>query len=147
MDCPWPLFVFFHLFKLTFQFLQKIYVKKCPSYIWCWDSNPRPSEHESPPITTRPGFPPIRVFYNIDPWPGWKVKLDILSSQLASVHQSVSPLRRSTPLRSILMRAKAKETISEWPKNRFGGNQCDQIGLFWRVLFNKIALKNSPNNW
>ena len=22
--------------------------------IWHWDSNPRPSEHESPPITTRP---------------------------------------------------------------------------------------------
>ena len=24
----------------------------------CWDSNPRPLEHESPPITTRPGLPP-----------------------------------------------------------------------------------------
>ena len=23
---------------------------------WCWDSNARPSEHESPPITTRPGL-------------------------------------------------------------------------------------------
>ena len=26
--------------------------------IQCWDSNPRPLEHESPPITTRPGLPP-----------------------------------------------------------------------------------------
>ena len=25
---------------------------------WCLDSNQRPSEHESPPITTGPGLPP-----------------------------------------------------------------------------------------
>ena len=55
---PRPLFVYFRLFKQTIQFLQQINVKKCPSSIWCWDSNPRPSEHESPPITTRPGLPP-----------------------------------------------------------------------------------------
>ena len=30
--------------------------EKCPSSIQCRDSNPRPSEHESPLITTRPGF-------------------------------------------------------------------------------------------
>ena len=29
-------------------------MKKCLSSIRCWDSNPRPSEDESPPITTRP---------------------------------------------------------------------------------------------
>ena len=38
--------------------LQQINVKKCPSSIWHQDSNPRPSERESPPITTRPGLPP-----------------------------------------------------------------------------------------
>ena len=32
--------------------------EKCPSSIQCWDSNPQPSEHESAPITTRPGLPP-----------------------------------------------------------------------------------------
>ena len=33
--------------------------EKCPSSIWCRDSNSRPSEHESPPpITTRPELPP-----------------------------------------------------------------------------------------
>ena len=32
--------------------------EKCPSSIWCWDSNPQPSEHESHPITTRPRLPP-----------------------------------------------------------------------------------------
>ena len=48
----------FGLFKQTLQFLQQIYVKKCPSSIQCRDLNPRRSEHESFPITTRPGLPP-----------------------------------------------------------------------------------------
>ena len=48
----------FVFFKQTIQFLQQINVKKCPSSIWCWDSTRWPSEHESPPITTRPGFLP-----------------------------------------------------------------------------------------
>ena len=43
----------FGLFKQTsLQFLQQIYVTKCPSNIWCRDSNPRSSENESSPITT-----------------------------------------------------------------------------------------------
>ena len=31
---------------------------KCASSLRCWDSNPQPSEHESPPIITMPGLPP-----------------------------------------------------------------------------------------
>ena len=55
-----PLFRLFSVFsnKQTVQFLQQIYVKKCPSSIRCWDLNPRPLEHESSPITTRPGLHP-----------------------------------------------------------------------------------------
>ena len=34
------------------------YNKKCPSSIWYWDSNPPPSEHESPSITTWPDLTP-----------------------------------------------------------------------------------------
>ena len=30
--------------------------EECPSNIRCRDSNPQPLEHESPPITTRPGL-------------------------------------------------------------------------------------------
>ena len=37
-----------------FSFSQ-IKFEKYPSSIRCWDSNPRPSAHESPPIITRPG--------------------------------------------------------------------------------------------
>ena len=47
--------IYFHLFKHKLQFLQQLNVKKCPSSIQCRDSNSRPLEHESPPITTRPG--------------------------------------------------------------------------------------------
>ena len=41
-----PLLLFiFGLFKQTsLQFLQEIYLKKCPSRIWCWDLNPQPLE-------------------------------------------------------------------------------------------------------
>ena len=60
MGQPWPLFRFyFRSFHTnTTTILQQIYVKKCPSSIRCRDSNPRPSEHESPPITTRPRLRP-----------------------------------------------------------------------------------------
>ena len=34
--------------------------EKCPSSIRCWDLNQHPLEHESPPITTRPGLRPER---------------------------------------------------------------------------------------
>ena len=37
-----PLLFLFGLFKQTLQFLQQLYVKKCPSSIRCRDSNPRP---------------------------------------------------------------------------------------------------------
>ena len=57
---PQPLLMFiFGLFEQTsLQFLQQRVVKKCPLGIQCWDMNPQPSEHESPPINTRPGLPP-----------------------------------------------------------------------------------------
>ena len=42
--------------------LQQIYVKKCPSSKWCGDLNPQPLEHESPPVTTRPGLPPFKLY-------------------------------------------------------------------------------------
>ena len=43
-------------FKQTIQILQQINVKKCPSSIWCRDSNSQPSDYESTLLTTRPGL-------------------------------------------------------------------------------------------
>ena len=54
---PASFFVYFRLFKQTLQFLQQIYVTKCPSSIRFWDLNPQPSG-QSPPITNGPGLLP-----------------------------------------------------------------------------------------
>ena len=47
---------FIFVFQKNFTIFTTIKCEKCPSFKWCWDSKPRPSEHESPPITTRPGI-------------------------------------------------------------------------------------------
>ena len=64
MGQPWPLFHLFSSFQTNIkQFSQQTYVKKFPSSKWGRDSNPQPSEHECPPITTRPGLP---IYYTED---------------------------------------------------------------------------------
>ena len=55
-------FSFIFVFKKHITILTTNKCKKCPSSIWCRDSNSRPLEHESAPITTRPGFPPKNDF-------------------------------------------------------------------------------------
>ena len=46
------------IFKQATQILQQIDVKNVyPVSGGCWDSNSQPSDYESPPLTTRPGFP------------------------------------------------------------------------------------------
>ena len=63
IDQPRPLFHLLPSFQTHItNFTTNMYVKKCPSSIWCRDLNSRPLEHESPPITTRPGLPPHRNF-------------------------------------------------------------------------------------
>ena len=58
-------FVYFHLFKQTLLFLQQIYVNFLwPSSIRRWDSNPWPSEHNYPPITTIPGLL-LTIYFNL----------------------------------------------------------------------------------
>ena len=52
-----PTFVILH----TSKFLQQTNVNKCPSSIQCRDSNSRPLQHESHPIITRPGLPPLET--------------------------------------------------------------------------------------
>ena len=54
---PCLFFVYFRLFK-NITILEQINEKTCPSSIRCWDSKPQPLDHESPPVTTRPGLPP-----------------------------------------------------------------------------------------
>ena len=53
----------FGLFKQAIQFLQQIYVKKCPSSIQCRDLNPQPSERETLPITSNQGSRPCVTYF------------------------------------------------------------------------------------
>ena len=54
-DNPFLFLIYFCLFKHTIQTLQLKGLQKCPSSIWCWNSNSQPLEHQSPLITTRLG--------------------------------------------------------------------------------------------
>ena len=51
------LFRLFSFFQKALQFMQQIYVKNVHLVYNSGDSNPRPSVHQSPPITTRPWAP------------------------------------------------------------------------------------------
>ena len=57
---PWASFRLFLVFSNNqYNFYNKsMWKMSSPSSIWCRDSNPRLLEHESSPITTRPGLPP-----------------------------------------------------------------------------------------
>ena len=52
---PRPLFHLFSVFSNKQHNFSTNQCETCPSIIKCQDSNPQPLEHESSPITTRPG--------------------------------------------------------------------------------------------
>ena len=59
MAQPRPLFHLFSSFQTQITIFISNKCEKCPSIMWCQDSNSQLLAHESPPITTRPGLPPI----------------------------------------------------------------------------------------
>ena len=63
---PGLFFVYFWSFQTNITIFTTIICEKCPSSIWCRDSNPQPLERESLPITTRPGLPPILLKFNYE---------------------------------------------------------------------------------
>ena len=63
-----PLFRLFSSFQTNITTLTKKLCLKMSIYMQNWDSNPQPSGHESPPITTTPGLPPTtNQFCSIGP--------------------------------------------------------------------------------
>ena len=61
----WPLIRLLSVFfQQMIQILHQINVKKCPTSMQCRDSNSRPSDYESPLLTTRPGFPNTFRLFN-----------------------------------------------------------------------------------
>ena len=70
----------FRLFKQTVQFLEQIYLKIYPSSMQWLDSNPQPSEHESPLITNRPVIPPMN--FNFKKANDWRSFISIAYSKI-----------------------------------------------------------------
>ena len=61
---PASFIIYFRSFQTNIIIIfTTIQCEKCPSSIRCWDSNPWPLDHESPPITTRPGLPPKSLYF------------------------------------------------------------------------------------
>ena len=66
MGPPLPIFHLFLYFQTHItDFTTNKYVKKCTSSIQCRDSNSQRLEHESPPLTTRPGPQPEETNLNM----------------------------------------------------------------------------------
>ena len=66
MGHPRPLFHLFSVFSnKQYKFYYKLLWKICPSSIWHQDSNSQPSDCESPPLTTRPGLPPMSEMFSV----------------------------------------------------------------------------------
>ena len=55
----------FHLFPTNVTFFTTNECEKMSIQYMGYDSNPRSSEHESPPISTRPGLPPVSVLWDL----------------------------------------------------------------------------------
>ena len=59
MGHPRPLFQLFSVSPSNSTILKQINVKNDSSRMRCWDSNSQPIDYQTPPITIRPGLPPI----------------------------------------------------------------------------------------
>ena len=89
--------------------------EKCPCSIRCRDSNPQPSEHESLPITTRPGLPSnkkdflasivlctqISVFVTLWPQKGFLVGIGLIENFLMQTFK-LNYFKNYTPSKVIL---------------------------------------------
>ena len=62
MGHPRLFFVLFSCFQTNITIFTTNQCEKCPSSVGCWNSNPLPLEHESPPITTTPGLILVCIF-------------------------------------------------------------------------------------
>ena len=78
MGQPRPLFRLFSSFQTNITIFTTNKWEKYPFSIQRWDSNPRPLEYESPPMTTRPGLPPLPNIFSV-----WR---DINSDKKSYLH-------------------------------------------------------------
>ena len=81
-------------FQTHYKFYNKYICEKCPSSIQCRDSNSQPLEHESPPITTRPGLPPQEICFTRS-----LNSFKLFFRSRASLANSCSPSTQTSPAR------------------------------------------------
>ena len=106
--------------------------EKCPSSIWCQDSNPRLSEHESPPITTRPGLPPDCIY-----------SLTIFLSRNACLHVRLRHIHEYLILLATMIRWKCHShlKINVLFHNWCWTNSVTRLGNFLKFLATKFLAK------
>ena len=130
-----PLFRLFSFFQTNITFFITNKCEKCPSRKQHYDSNLRPLEHESPPITTKPGLPPI---FNQS-----FALLSLLEKILAlfALFQPITSLFSSKMCRNNLASQMNRGRLSE----RRGWCRCARIRLkrstediFWQKLVTDI---------
>ena len=98
MGQPRPLYRLFSVFQTNNTIFTTNQCEKCLSSVWQWDSNPRPFEHESSPIITRPGLPPTVC---LQKWDMKWTKIDENEAGLVickrhSTHTSILRLRNDS---------------------------------------------------
>ena len=122
--------------------MQQINVKKFPSSKWRWDLNTRPLEHESPPITTRPGLPPymLKFCQSVEISPNLvtliKTKLSffkLLGFTFESLPRPISLVPAITMTRSNLLRCRA--TFNPGPTDLPLKSRCSSWDQYYKTDF------------
>ena len=89
---PGLLFVSFRSLQTNITIFTTAYVKKCPSGIGRWDSNPSTLGRESPPVTTRPELRPKTMFCLLRTTTGrwlWEANLDSLGKDASQTFNTL----------------------------------------------------------
>ena len=131
-------------FSFIFVFANKQYnsyhCEKSPSNIQCWDSNPRPWEHQSPPITTRPEF---------NPPPSELLKTLLAVSQQISGHQPPINLQLET-IGGCRITVKSRlpwiSILWNYCRRYRPSIQCDQIARLFLIMWTFTKKDNCPNS-
>ena len=125
-----------HIFCLFSVFSNKHHYNFFNKYMWkmsmCWDSNPRLSEHESPPITTRPGLPPDCIY-----------SLTIFLSRNACLHVRLRHIHEYLILLATMIRWKCHShlKINVLFHNWCWTNSVTRLGNFLKFLATKFLAK------
>ena len=104
-----PLFHLFSSFQTHITIFTTNKCEKCPSSRRYCDSNSQPLENESPPITTRPGLPPLHNSFARHPFAHFVNDLLLNNLQLQIIYELYLPIL-FTEAKTIDMKSGQKTT-------------------------------------